>query len=798
VVLTYPPGYGAPYALPRAATARRHGGNELYFDSAYAGGGSDGTRGAPYTTLTALYALSGTGDLKRKRIRFKAGSVFNAPLYLHDVSNFVLESYDSGAKPLFDITIAVASPDWQADAQADTYYTTNANYGSAGNVTPYLDGIACEPRGSKAALLDVYENGATGATHQYTYWYDSGNARMYVHVPPGATIGSMALRRARTAAEETVNNGQNAILLETVTNAEVVGLQGRGGRQAVMRASTFAGLTVTEVDAYGAGGTYLGGDTLDLFNFPGPSRAAKSTGLVMTGCTGSMAGGNGLELAYLSGFTVQDCEFGNVMINAMEFWQSCITGALRRNKLFSGCVNLIRHYEADAEDHASVFEDIVWTNNVLTGRACAAAPHDTASPGGAGYTNTGPVGLLLAEFNGANTAELLKNYRFVNNTIVTDDAPAVYRYLTDAGTRGGGDGTFRFKNNLVILRQSQAFAAANMAPTIYLGSRNASEDSVYDRNVYIWSQSAGNFIIGAGDLDTTWANYLASWDGAGDGNHASNEDNSVLGLAMAPQITASGTMTTEDLRPLYGFSDAFGGPVPTTTPTLRADTADADYPADDFNGTARAYGTAGALEVRPPLHYFNGRGLPVAAVSTDDGHESFSGGTDTWSSAGTSRNLGTVAGTPYIYAISFPGVNIAKGTVVNKAILRLVIGSVSVGGDVDILAETPQATPAQWSSSHGPRRASRRATKATVTLASGTGYASSASEPLRALYIDITAIVNAVLDNSTNWESGDRLNLLLEAASGSSVSVSNSVRNLANTTSINGVANWNRPALLIC
>lgn len=527
-------------------------------------------------SLATVNAL--TGDQQGRTVYLARGGVFTTPLYLNGVRNLNIDCYGSSAldKPLIDNTLTVNSANWvdYTGTQANTWYMTTANWGG-GACAVLLDDWACHYRASIADLLLVYEHAVHGAAYPWTYFYDSGNSRMYVHTD-GTDPTTMVTRRPKVSAgEESVTSGLYALYLASCNAINVKNVQVRCGYSSNVYVSASNNILLENVDSFATGNK--SGTGQNFFNLKGSSRSGKMANITLRGCTGRDGFGtnnNGVEIGFVNNLLIDGCDLRDCRGNGVELWQSCDNVIVRKNR-FAAYAAGAKFFDSDG-DNLTHFQNVLFQNNLIQGRANYVYKGAT----GAG-TESGPYGIMLAAYNGTdgNTTHTFSNCRAVNNTFDIDDTATIYQYLKDTGAYGAGDRTFRFKNNVVIQRQEASYASYEWAT--YCAGATAAGAWIADRNMYQFGRDGRKWQI-VGAAQTSLANYKTQWDTY----VATNEDNSVSPDAATATIATASTM-----------ADSVYTPAAVDAPMVGlADTTDPDYPTTDFNGATRARATAGAFE----------------------------------------------------------------------------------------------------------------------------------------------------------------------------------------------------------
>lgn len=600
--------YATGYAHPLTGFSGAAG---LYFDSAAAGPG-DGTLADPYTTLSPLNALVYEGgDLGGATFYLAKGSTFFAPLHLKDCSNVTISAYGTGNRPVISSytgdqgTTNPSGANWvdYTGTQADTYYMTAANWGGVRS-SILLDGIPLNLRDNLADLLLAYERASTGADHKWTYWYDWANTEgngvaMYVHCDPAVTadltaLQAMTIQRPRTSAEEQAlagatytTAGQYPIKVDTCSNITFNNIDAKGGFGAAFLAYATDNLALTGVYAYYTGAGWVtttnpGGQ--NAFNFLGVSKAARSSGLTLTDCVGhdcQGANSNCIEIFFqddvvIDNFTAMDCRG-----NGIEFWTSSANWVVK-NSTFMDTNTFFKFFDQDEDtigslikNYQSHYENLLFFNNVVIQRRSYlnAGGTDVNAP-------TGGYGCLLAQ----QDYKVYSNVRVVNNTFYLDDNMAVMDIHDDSQLSTLGDGSFTFRNNVILEKNTDHRNYAQSQTVLYatFTTTQAALWTVYN-NIYTSARAYFNARVGGAFCPTDFAFYLTKWDLVGDG---SGEDGSSYIADATNLVVTKGTYLTSDLHPYDGSAAMVGA----------ADITDPDYPDTDKDGVTRSRDSAGAYD----------------------------------------------------------------------------------------------------------------------------------------------------------------------------------------------------------
>jgi hypothetical protein len=176
----------------------------------------------------------------------------------------------------------------------------------------------------------------------------------------------------------------------------------------------------------------------------------------------------------------------------------------------------------------------------------------------------------------------MSDVRYVNNTIVTDEADALFHYYNNSGV-GAGSNAITFKNNLCIQRQlvSNSYAQYESNITLTVGAPAA---STVTTNYNIYQNGRDVHYFGVNGFKDSLAAARTGWDGIS--GKESNEDASHTVAAATAMIANLGGVYATDVQPVSGSAFQIG----------KADTADPDYPATDFSGATRSRGTVGAYD----------------------------------------------------------------------------------------------------------------------------------------------------------------------------------------------------------
>lgn len=549
-----------PRGGTRGPTPRRE---ETFFDSTAASGGT-GSYLKPYNDLTQLNAL--TGDLRGRRLYLKRGSVFAGSIALSGAKDFSIREYgDSGARPVVSNWIAV-SVTWTS-AGSNNWYCSSASFGAT-DVSVRLNDYYAERRLSVAELsANNYERSTTGAAWPWTFFYDSGTSRVYVHTD-GTDPNTMTVYRPRTSGENATDYSLSLANCEDVTIGTI---DFTGGRKAVGLVSGGSRLQLLSTNLYGNGGDLA--DPQDLLNVVGTSLASPFQHLLIEGCDigqgMSSYIGHAIELSWVRYATIRRNFVHDVPLCFVEHWESCRDITIEQNRV--DAVGIFVNHRVGTTDGnaASHHQDILLRNNIFNQR------FSNEYKGATGAGTRSGTGYRQYAGDAAN----FTNVRVINNTFLMEDGLAADLY--NSGTAASGSRTMKFKNNLVIMKQSLAAASSFQREScVYAANAAAATNSTIDYNLYQFGADQPAFALG-GSFLTDFASYQAEW---GVLTPATNEDHSAGATAAQNTIAVNSTMVASSFTPHASAIAAM----------FTADTADADYPSTDYFGVTRSRATIGA------------------------------------------------------------------------------------------------------------------------------------------------------------------------------------------------------------
>jgi len=588
------PACRVPTRTPYRSPVGYRGGQPVYFDSAAAGGGT-GSYSAPYNTLAALNTI--TGNQNGKVFLLKRGSIFNHPIAINGAWNFRIGIYgDSGARPIVSMYRQVTLS-WTDDTGAMTnrWYTTQAAFGngaySCGLVlSPTTDirlGKYLHDRGTPASCNLVYEDPMTGSNWVWTKSYETASGGRHYVVTDGTDPNTMVAFRPHTNAELTAlgiagaTSASSSLSLGNCPGVTVQGIDLIGGRANVASLGGCDDFLAEDVDLYWGGadngitnnaqdGWSIVGDSGDFANNT-LLRRCRVWDLMGTGSqSGGVGRGHGVEISYLSNFLMEDSLIYNVGIYGIELWNSCTGVTVRRNRMLQcGVAGSILRGPLSTTHH----QNVLFQNNIII------AGTTFAAKGAAGSGSRSSGGF----YHGSTDNYLyMSDVRYVNNTIVTDEAGALFHYYNNSGVGAGSNAT-TLKNTPCLQRQlaSNGYGGYESNMTLNTGVPAATTVTT-NYNVYQNGRDTHYFTVNG--FRENFANAKAAWDGIS--GKESNEDNShVVAIATAMIANLGGVYAT-NVQPINGSAFQIG----------KADTSDPDYPATDFSGATRTRATVGAYD----------------------------------------------------------------------------------------------------------------------------------------------------------------------------------------------------------
>ena len=566
----------------------------VFFDSSVTGPGT-GTSSDPYKTLQPLNALTGTGDLRGLKVNLKGGSIFAAPISLSGVSNLTIQAYGGGAQPIVSSYTAITVP-WTVDpAMTNRWTTPQAGFGNGA----FSCGIVMSPsadirqgkyvwgRGFPADMNLLYETGATGLNWVWTRAWANVSGGLQYLVTDGTDPNTMTTFRPRTSAEVIAlglgqSNANFAISINNCANVTLSGVSFIGGRNNTLDVVSCSNFTMDTCSVYWGGSDDAGGtNARDLVSITGSSEAVRAVNTQILNCTihstmgtGSQTGtlgiGHGIEVSFLTGLTVSGCFIYDVALGGIELWNSTSDVTITRNRIIQpGLTMIIRAPVAN-----TLHLNTLMTNNICMGMATYARP---GASGGGSLTSVG-----IAASNAADTSKYISDFNVYNNTFVMDDTQAFARTYGASGL-GPGNNIASFYNNMVLLRQVNAYSAFGYENAVNLatGTTGAASVTFTNNNAYQFGRDARNWNIGTG-LVQSLAALQTAW-GTIPGK-TTNENAAISPAAAAVTITSYTNLATYNLTP--GSGSVLIGAAATGSPV----------PLVDYNGVTRARNTIGAFD----------------------------------------------------------------------------------------------------------------------------------------------------------------------------------------------------------
>jgi len=695
----------------------------VYFDSDAAPGG-DGSQATPYNDLSFFSSLS--GDRGGAIYSLKRNSVFLETLSIPDgVSNYTINAYGSGQAPVVANWVQFTAT-WTSEG-GGKYSCPDSSVIAADVPISYstslyhtkVDRLGAR-RLSLADLDLIYEHSTrtlygSNDIAEFLSFYDSAANKFYVN----SQIAMVGVNPKYFYADPGVDyTGE----IGTGSNVLIEDIWFFGGYESSLFIRHIDNLTLRRVRAAAPSGP-ASATTAIAAVISGTSEASKMTGLLIEDCEfGDSLDylGHGLSLSFIDSPVIRKNWFHDIAEAAVQLAESCENVKIEKNRF--DAVNWF--LETRTISGTTHHQGILFQNNIVNQR------FSYTYPGGVGAGTPSGYGYKYVAGEGKNFSDL----RIVNNSFLMEDATVLLAQIT--GAHALGNASLRFRNNLVIMRQTEAMLNSQREPAIQMGNLTALQECLLDYNVYQFKADHPMFNL-LGSTATSEAAYQALWAATSSPTDV-NEQNSIVVPAATPTIRNDDYIRYTNFYPDSGSAPQVG----------TADSTDPDFPTDDYYGFPRSSDTVGAVEYISSGFYATLTGTTDSGRSTVGGSWNPTGSQDAWDNDndGGGRSTGD-----YLIGFSFPNVTVTGP--ITKARFEFLIVTQHVPGEFLVFAQSQDAAPsAAWSATNKPEFATKVSSYHRI------------SNELGRIELDVTDMINEILAGNF-WVSGNRINFWVEASS---------------------------------
>lgn len=293
------------------ANVLQPGAKGYYIDPSVNGNKGSGTAADPFKSFSQLPTLS--GNLNGTQIFIKRGTTIKEQLTLTGCSNFIVDSYGSGALPVLDGSDVVKSG-WTAEGSV--YYLKSQTTAQS----LFINGNRLIGVKTKAEL----------SANANTSWFDAANSRIYIN------IGS--LDPSTQLIEMTVRS--YAMRITGCTNFNVRNLQFQRGRNSGLSidgqvVQTSKGSLVERcIATYNGAFDATAGLAGDGIVWYGTNKASKGVSNIVRQCVSTYNVNVGYEFCFQDSLTLEDC-FATRNGQGIELWGHVTNSNIRRNKIYN-------------------------------------------------------------------------------------------------------------------------------------------------------------------------------------------------------------------------------------------------------------------------------------------------------------------------------------------------------------------------------------------------------------------------------------------------------------------------------